>query len=70
MGVEGGGVKGPPMQSSGADIVKNMFEQAQAKPMEAQQQAQQLREQSAVQEQSRSAIRERSAEDQPKTGAE
>ncbi|HKX13216.1 MAG TPA: hypothetical protein VJP40_08690, partial [bacterium] len=65
MGVEGGGL---PPKSAGAQIVDNMFQQAQAKPIEAQQQAQQLREQSAVQEQSRSAIRESSAEEQPKTG--
>ncbi len=64
MGVEGGGL---PPKSAGAQIVDNMFQQGQAKPIEAQQQAQQLREQSAVQEQNRSTIRESSSQEQTPT---
>lgn len=65
MAVEGGGSRPPSsIQTGGADIVKKMFEEGQSKPMDAQQQAQQLQQQSAVQEQNRSTVRETEAQQQ------
>lgn len=62
----GSGVgSGPPR--SGMDIVRNMFEGAQAKPTEAQEQAANLRDQTRSQEQSREAPRE--TEGRPTEGA-
>lgn len=62
----GSGVSGGPPRS-GMDIVRNMFDQAQAKPTDAQQQAANLREQTRTQEQSREAPR--GAEERPAEGA-
>lgn len=62
----GSGVSGGPPRS-GVDIVRNMFDQAQAKPTDAQQQAANLREQTRTQEQTREAPR--GTEERPAEGA-